>query len=312
MTASANRPQQTQKHIVAALASDGMSDHAIHAALELRSILSASLEVVHAVRSANSFPKVEAPEAEAARVAASREAAVEHVDKLCSRLALTSPPPRAEGLVRVEVGRPATKLAERARASNADFVVVGARQLQSGLGLGGTVRELLAISPCSIWVQSTPVRPIRRILAPIDLSQASLDALTMAVSLAREYKATITVLHAFDASQFVGSGWPDGLEWCSMDLLADTRRAQAENFEAACRGCSWHDVDHTAVFIERNPIRAVQELAREHDLIVLGTHGVGSALPSALGGTAWSILRSAEIPVLAVKCDVAETRSPGA
>ena len=58
MTSSANRPQQTQMHIVAALASDGMSDHAIHAALELRSILSASLEVVHAVRSANSFPKV--------------------------------------------------------------------------------------------------------------------------------------------------------------------------------------------------------------------------------------------------------------
>ncbi len=312
MTASANRAQQPLKHLLAALASDGLSDHAIHAALELRSILSASLEVVHVVRPASFLPQAEAAEADAARLAASRAAAVKHVDELCSHLALTGPRPHAEDLVRVEVGRPATSLAERARASNADLVVVGARQAQAGFGLGGTLRELLAISPCSIWVQSTPVRPIRRILAPIDLSQASLDALRMAVSLAREFQAAITVLHAFDAAQFVGSGWPDGLEWCSMDSLDDTRRAQAENFQAACHDCSWHGVDHTPVFLERNPIRAVQEHAREHDLIVLGTHGVGSALPSALGGTAWSILRSAEIPVLAVKCDAAETRPPGA
>ena len=62
---------------------------------------------------------------------------------------------------------------------------VGARHAKTGFGLGGTVRELLARAPCSLWIQSTPVKPIRRILAPIDFSPPSLDALRLAVSLAR-------------------------------------------------------------------------------------------------------------------------------
>ncbi|MBL8862949.1 MAG: universal stress protein [Planctomycetes bacterium] len=305
MTAETRRPT----HLVAALDADGLSDHAIHAALELRSILRASLEIVHAVRPIGALPDLRAAEgvdAEERRIAAARESALQHLEGLCARLTLSGPRPRIAELLRIEVGRPAACVAERARASGADLVLVGARHAKLGFGLGGTVRELLMSAPCSLWIQSTPVRPIRRILAPIDLSPASLHALSVAVSLARDFDASITLLHAFDASAFVGSGWPDGLAWAAMASIDGLRRAQENEFHATCRAFAWDGVAHTPVFLEKNPIRAILDLANEHDMIVFGTHGRGSALPSALGGTAWSVIRSAEVPVVAAKFEPAQ------
>jgi len=301
-------------HLIAAMDSDGLSDHAVHAALELRSILSASLEIVHVARPLTALPElraVEGVDAEESRLAATRAAAIRHFDELCGRITLTGAKPKAEDLLRIEVGRPAACLAERARATHADLILVGARHAKLGFGLGGTARELLATAPCSMWVQSTPVRPIRRILAPVDLSPASMHALAVAVSLARDFGASITLLHAFDASQFVGSGWPDGLAWAAMASVDAVRRAQENDFHAACRKFAWDGVPHTPVFLERNPIRAILDFTREHDLLVLGTHGAGSALPSALGGTAWCLLREAEIPVVAAKFEKSPTSQGG-
>ena len=297
-------PTNRTTRVLAALDADGLADHAIHAALELRSILTAHLEILHVVRPIGVMPELYAAEqagAEEARLAATRTAAIKHLEALGRRLALTAPCPRFDDVLRVEVGRPAACIAERARTTEADLVVVGARHAPSGFGLGGTVRELLASSPCSIWVQSTPVRPIRRILAPVDLSPSSLQALATAVSLARDFGASVTMLCAFDAAQYVGSGWPDGLAWAAMSSVDGIRRAQENDFHAACRAFAWDGVPHVPLFEEKSPVRAILERSKEHDLVVLGTHGRGFALPSALGGTAWSVLRAAEVPIVAVR-----------
>lgn len=293
-------------HIVVGLDPDGIAEHGVHAALELASILSAKLDIVHVVRPFAALADVRAFESashEEARIAAARKASLAYLDSLASRLVLTAPKPRFEDLLRVVPGRPAKVLARRAREVGADLIVLGARHRHHGLTLGGTVRELLASSPCSVWVQSTPVRRIRRVLAPVDLSPASERSAAVAIDLARGLGASVTLFHAFDSMPYYAPVSPDGWALSPAFALDDVRRGLEREFHAFAEKLEWNGVQHDQVFEEREPCAAILARASEHDLVVLGTHGRGSALPSVLGGTAWSVLRSVEVPALAVRLE---------
>lgn len=296
--------QPTVSRIVVGLDPDGVAEHGVHAALELASILSAKLDVVHVVRPFAALADVRAFEsaaAEEARLSAARTASLAYLESLCGKLALTAPKPRFDEVLTVVAGRPAQELARRARESGAELVVLGARHRRHGLTLGGTVREMLASSPCSVWVQSTPVRRICRVLAPVDLSVASERSAAVAIEFARDLGASVTLLHAFDSMPYVAAVSPDGWSLAPTFAVDEVRRELEREYHAFAAKLGWNGVPHDVVFEEREPCAAILARASEHDLVVLGTHGRGSALPSVLGGTAWTVLRSVEVPALAVR-----------
>lgn len=299
-------PQPSVSRIVVGLDPDGVAEHGVHAALELASILPAKVDVVHVVRPFTALADLRVFEdtaREEARLAAARKASLAYLESLCARLTLTGRKPRFEEILSVVQGRPAPELARRAREIGADLVVLGARHRRHGLTLGGTVRELLASSPCSVWVQSTPVRRIRRVLAPVDLSLASERSAAVAIDLARDLGARVTLFHAFDSMPYVSAVSPDGWTLPPAFAIDDVRRELEREFHALSERLEWNGVQHDLVFEEREPCAAILARASEHDLVVLGTHGRGSALPSVLGGTAWTVMRSVEVPALAVRLE---------
>ena len=99
-----------------------------------------------------------------------------------------------------------------AQESHADLVVLGTRG-KTGLEhllLGSTAERVVVNAPCPVLTVRVPVsrdgagasvtppRGVHHILAPVDFSDCSLDALEYAVQVAKRLKVPVTILHVFD------------------------------------------------------------------------------------------------------------------
>jgi nucleotide-binding universal stress UspA family protein len=198
----------------------------------------------------------------------------------------------------VTSGHAAHVILERARAASADLIVLGPHAKHGALDLDDTARAVLAHASGGVWVQSGRPRPIKRILVPIDLSENSLRALALARDLARAFGARITALQAFEPPTLGASG-PEvaGTGY----VVEHYEAAEREAFDAAVGGFDWNGVTHATLFEHGDPAERVLAHQAEHDLVVLGTHGRTGLSAVLLGSVAHSVLRSATIPVLALR-----------
>jgi nucleotide-binding universal stress UspA family protein len=139
-----------------------------------------------------------------------------------------------------------------------------------------------------------------RIVAAVDFSPASLNALAYAVSLAEEADAQLTLVHVIDWSPELDL-WVDPAErTASMRewTAAAQHRLRAAVPDAAREYC--HVEERVAV---GQPYREILRVAeeREANLIVLGAHGRGIVERMFVGSTAQHIVRQAVCPVLTVR-----------
>ncbi|HKX46103.1 MAG TPA: universal stress protein, partial [Planctomycetota bacterium] len=166
---------------------------------------------------------------------------------------------------------------------------------------GSTVREALGGPARHVWMQPGPYRRPRRILVPIDLSDASVGALRTAVRIAGRLEAAVTALHCFESPELYAepeAGSPIGFPTYVVDDLRDKQRAELATVVAAV---DWKGVAHEAQFVEGNPRSEVLERQEGHDLIVLSTHGRTGLRRLLLGNVAYEVMRQATVPVLAVR-----------
>lgn len=151
---------------------------------------------------------------------------------------------------------------------------------------------------------------IRRILCPIDFSEASRHALDHAVALAAWYGSQITALHLCNPV-FLPTPPILFAEFPSTALPTEVDRQ-----ELKARLESWLDSARAAgvaaeVRFEEghNPAAGILECAASlpADLIILGTHGRGALERLLLGSVAEKVLRKASCPVLTVPPKAAAT-----
>lgn len=182
-----------------------------------------------------------------------------------------------------------------------DLVVIGTHQ-RKGLGravLGSVAAKVLRTSKAPVLVTPghAPLLPIARVLAPVDFSPLSEQALDAALDLAGRLGATVTALYAYeppDAS--FGANLPPmpdflkGLEQGARDAMAAlvaARRAKGQALEGKVRvGVDWQEI--------------VAE-AKDHQLVVMGTHGRGGVSHLLLGSVAEKVVRTSGAPVLTVR-----------
>ncbi|MDF2695310.1 MAG: UspA domain protein [Labilithrix sp.] len=138
----------------------------------------------------------------------------------------------------------------------------------------------------------------KKILVPVDFSEPSDRALQVAIDLAKQYDATLTVLHAFDVPPAYA-----GMDLAPMDLLSPMLEAAKKQLDATLVEVRGKIPSATVVMAQGVPWRAILE-AIEHkgiDLVIMGTHGrrgVGRAL---LGSVAEKIVRLSPAPVLTLR-----------
>lgn len=141
---------------------------------------------------------------------------------------------------------------------------------------------------------------IRRILCPIDFSDASRHALQHAVAIARWYESRLTALHVFSAAPSAAAYAP-GMAYESLVLSRTDRDqllAHLKSFVATSAG----DVPVDAVLREGATASGILGQAAEMkaDLLVLGTHGRSGFERLLLGSVTEKVLRKAPSPVLTV------------
>jgi nucleotide-binding universal stress UspA family protein len=140
----------------------------------------------------------------------------------------------------------------------------------------------------------------KHILVPTDLSEGAEEALDYACELARQFSATVHLLHVIGiptlgvpelgvalTSTVIDSMIRDNQT--ALEQLADRKRHQATFGQILLRtGDARHLIDQTA-----------KELGA--DLIVMGTHGRRGVSRALLGSVTESVVRTAPCPVLTVR-----------
>ena len=142
---------------------------------------------------------------------------------------------------------------------------------------------------------------MKRILVPIDFSERSIDALKIAVQIAKKTGAEIILLHLIDLpSDEVGmfvDGIPTGP---AAIILMNKARSQFDELfkQDFLKGVKVED------YVDFNkPFEGIAEYAKkkEADLIVMGSHGVSGLNGFFVGSNTEKVVRTSEIPVLVVK-----------
>jgi nucleotide-binding universal stress UspA family protein len=303
--------------IVVGVDDAGLSDDAVRTALELGRRFSAQVRLVHAVPTPpDVWPGIDPVRGAALTaelLAGAHRVINEHVRSVvragagaparsvaATSTALLETPP-GQDLVRVIPGPPARVLLEEVRETGADWIVLGGHRKRGLLDFGSTMRAIFAKATVPVWVQARPSRQIERILAPVDLSEDSLDALATACALAKSLGARVHALHSFHLSAYATTGALDPTGTSQTFSFEEVEEGERARFEKAMRDYPWRGVDHTVEFVEGAPADVILERSGAADLVVLGTHGRTGLASVVLGGTAYAVLKRSEKPVLATR-----------
>jgi nucleotide-binding universal stress UspA family protein len=141
---------------------------------------------------------------------------------------------------------------------------------------------------------------LQRILFPTDFSEFADRARPYAVDLAKQFGATVTVVHVITGPQFMfgyGAVLPTGSISEQIRTHASERLGkEADLFEA-------DGVKAEIALLEGKDANELVDFAKKSkaDLIVMATHGRSALKQVLMGSTAEHVVREAPCPVLTIR-----------
>lgn len=210
-----------------------------------------------------------------------------------------------------QVGWPSERIVACAKDHQADLVVLGThgRTGVERILLGSTAERVITLAPCPVLTvrrdQSRAVPAIRHILAPVDFSDCSLEALEYAVSAAKQFGAALTVLHVVEPVAYGLDFTLGGAEQGHVVRARWQTRLKELTAPLEAQGLTAEPLLSGGV-----PSDVILARARERwcDLIVMGTHGRRGFSHLVSGSVAEAVVRRAECPVVTVKSPKFERR----
>lgn len=214
-------------------------------------------------------------------------------------------------------GQPFEEICSLARKIDIDLIVISTNG-HTGLKhlvLGSTAERVVRYSPCPVLVvrgsgrkaktaqkKKSPRRALgfRKILVPIDFSACSLEGLTYAKALAREFGSTLVLFHSVHIEYYVASD-----EYARYDLpllMAQSEKAAKAQMRHLVRQTIGEGFKVEASLEVGHPGEQICDRAQDHqaDLIVTSTHGRTGLKHVWIGSTAEFVVRHAPCPVLVV------------
>lgn len=282
---------KTIQTILAAVDLSESSAEIIHRAAQLCRSHGARLEVLHVIEEAATAIHGDVLEATRRELAAAVEA-LSGTGLACD--------------LEVETGKDFVAITRRARAIEADLIVIGAHgrhQLRDYL-LGTTAEKLIRKASLPVLVVHRPPQGgYQRLLVPTDFSPASRQAL-MAASLIAP-GASIDLLHVYGF-------WGEGrLSMAGADALAlEDYRRQRESWAHESLSAWRQGIDLSGHQVEEHchqghAATVISEFAviHGHDLVVMGTSGISGLPCILLGSVSEHVLRT-------IHCDTLTVRPP--
>jgi nucleotide-binding universal stress UspA family protein len=208
----------------------------------------------------------------------------------------------------VEEGSPAIRILEGVRAHGADLIVMGTHGTSGfeRLLLGSVTEKVVRKATCPVLTvppraHATSRLPFRRVLCPVDFSQASIQALGVALSIAQEAQADLHLVHVLE--------WPVDQEPPALPSFNVPAYRVYREKEAAvelerlipAEARAW--CQPGIRLLHGKPYEQILALAGEQaiDLIVIGVHGRNALDLMLFGSTTNQVIRGATCPVLTIR-----------
>jgi nucleotide-binding universal stress UspA family protein len=214
-------------------------------------------------------------------------------------------------------GSPFAEICQLARKIDIDLIVISTRG-NTGLkhlALGSTAERVVRYSPCPVLVVRAgaqanepgrnggfprPRSIIGKILVPIDFSDCSMKSLAYAKGLAKEFGATLTLLHSVALQYFVSTD-----EYARYDfplLMQQSEQVAREQMRELIANTQWDGVKvEPSLQIGHAGQQICAGAEAEHaDIIVTSTHGRTGLKHILMGSTAEYVVRHAACPVMVV------------
>ena len=216
--------------------------------------------------------------------------------------------------VLVDVGEPARHILDRAAALPADLIVMGTHGAGGfeHLMLGSVTEKVVRRARCPVLTVPPRDRgqsplPFRRLLCAVDFSEASLSAVSTALSFARESGAHLTLLHVLE--------WPwheppppamSDLPAAQAAALAEFRRYSEESARKRLESLVPNSDPVSRVTTRLASGKPHVELldvatAEQSDLIIMGVQGRNALDVALFGSTTNQVVRRAACPVLTLR-----------
>jgi nucleotide-binding universal stress UspA family protein len=163
----------------------------------------------------------------------------------------------------------------------------------------GRKDEALLEQAASLSSLPAPLVSLKRILVPVDFSDRSKEALDFAVPFARQFEASLAVLHVvvpYCAVDPYGMNPAD----CYEPDLTDSAKKQLDRLVS---GAVPLEVPSQTLVRQGRPANEIIQAAKEldADLIIIPTHGYTGLKHVVFGSTAEYVVRHATCPVLTLR-----------
>ena len=145
------------------------------------------------------------------------------------------------------------------------------------------------------------------ILVAIDGSEHAAQALRTAAQLASEEHARLTVITAVPPSPALAQITAAGAALAEVaDVIGDAGRQMRKQVDELP-----DDISVTTIVVSGHAAPEILTRLREgrHDLLVMGTRGLGRVGSALLGSVSQAVLHEAEVPVLVVRAPRADASS---
>lgn len=148
---------------------------------------------------------------------------------------------------------------------------------------------------------------VKNIVVPTDFSEAALQALNYALSLAKTFQAKIYLVHVYEPIVYYSDapmGMPDLIELeQNIRVVAERSIQQLVEKQIKTRESEFGVISVETILVQGKPFVEIIKTAKEKnaDLIVLSTHGRSALEHILLGSVTEKVVRKAHCPVLTVR-----------
>lgn len=202
-------------------------------------------------------------------------------------------------------GDPFDGILKAAVEVNADLIVMGSHRKQMLLDIftGTTIERVIRRGSLPVlMVNFEAQRRYENVVAPIDMSDASANALRVALATGLISDKGATLLHAFLATA-KGKMFVAGIEQGSVDnyVVAEREEAMAE-VAAFLVANDLNRMRWSLRVEEGGPMEIISRAVSEMrpDLLVMGTHGRSVLAKALIGSVTDEVLRTLNVDILAV------------
>lgn len=146
---------------------------------------------------------------------------------------------------------------------------------------------------------------MKKIIVPIDFSEHSEFALKTAAKLAKKNNAEVLALHMLELSEVLLTKSSTQQQFKTVYFL----KLAEQKFDSFLDKEYLKGVNITPIVKHFKVFSEVNDVAKKNnaDIIVMGSHGTSGAKDFFIGSNTERVVRNADIPVLVVKNDVANT-----